>query len=104
MKIMTSYSEIPSKTWCELLAENWGGHIPPMTVHLPIHPAYSPDFIHVDAALNVCRRRVAPHLDAEDETTYRAVRRSETLLMQFALGAPAIVPDFRHAHISLDEG
>lgn len=95
------YTEIPGKSWSELLAEDWGGYQPPFTVNLPIQPAHSPDLIHVNGSLTVCRRRVLPGLKFED---YSAAKRSEVMLVEFALGDPPTVPDFRRSQLSIEEG
>src|SRR5687768_15300970 len=60
-------------TWNDVLSSDMGGFTRPMTVHLPIHPLHSPDFIHVSPALHVCRRRVVLGMDAEDTETCREV-------------------------------
>src|SRR5687767_3132199 len=91
-------------TWNDLLSSDVGGFTRPLTVHLPIHPLHSPDFIHVSPALHVCRRRVVPEMDAEDFARCREVAARETLLVQFALGSPPAVPDFRRSHLTLEEG
>ena len=58
----TTYSNIDQLTWDELIAELKQPYVPPVTVHLPIQPVHSPDFVHVDCAFNAIRRRVHPRL------------------------------------------
>jgi hypothetical protein len=101
---MLSFTEIPNLSWSDLLANDMGSYRSPHTVHLPIHPAYSTDFLHVDGAMNVCRRRFVPGLSSNTLEKYLEALKSETLLVQFALGSAPFVPDFAHAEISLDEG
>lgn len=98
------WSALPMRPWCDLLAEEWGGYQPPVTVHLPIQPAHSPDLVHVGSALHACRRRIVPNLDAGDTPAVQAAGEMETLLVQFALGSPPAVPDFRRSILSLEEG
>ncbi len=46
-------------SWAEILdAQRFFAYPTPLTVHLPLQPHHSLDLIHLDAALNVCRRRV----------------------------------------------
>lgn len=51
------YKEVENKSWAEILADNKFQWQPPKTVHLAIQPMHASDLIHVDAALNVYRRR-----------------------------------------------
>ena len=101
---LTSYSNIPNKSWHDLLAEDWGGFQRPLTVNLPIQPAHSPDVIHVNGSLTVCRRRIVPGLRSDDAEAYSSVRRNEAMLVEFALGNPPVVPDFRRSQISIEQG
>jgi hypothetical protein len=57
-----NYNEINRLSWISILFDNGFEFQPPVTVHLPIQPVHSPDIIHVDSALNVCRKRVLPKL------------------------------------------
>ena len=46
-----TYRDIQNQPWSQILAEAEWKWPPPVTVHLPIQPAHSPDFVHVDSAL-----------------------------------------------------
>jgi hypothetical protein len=98
------YATLNQKSWDEILRSIDFAWQPPCTVHLPIQPAHSRDFVHVDCALNACRRRVVPRLSFLDEAAYAAVRASETLLVQFAVDQPAYMPDFRATRLGLAGG
>lgn len=100
----TKFSDLTDRTWNELLAADWGGYQPPLTVHLPIQPLHSPDFIHVDAGLNVCRRRVYPNLSNSDRASYQQARERETFVVQLALDDPPFIPDFCLSTMQLAEG
>ena len=100
----TTYAAINRDSWAGILADRGEGFAPPVTVHLPIQPVHSRDFIHVDAALNVCRRRVLPKLSATERADREAGVSQETFLVQFAVDDPPLVPDFRTTRLSLAEG
>ena len=78
--------------------------VPPLTVHLPIQPIHSRDFIHVDCALNVCRRRVFPRSATSTDPGRKAAEEHETFIVQFALDDPPLIPDLRSGRLSLAEG
>lgn len=101
---VTTYATINRESWASILADNPAQYAPPLTVHLPIQPVHSPDFIHVDSALNVCRRRMIPKLSTSDPASWKAVRSLETFVVQFAVDDPPLVPDFRATQLSLAEG
>ena len=101
---LTPYSNIPNQSWHDLLAEDWGGYPRPLTVNLPIQPAHSPDVIHVNGSLMACRRRIVQGLRSDDREAYGRVRRNEAMLIEFVLGDPPVVPDFRRSRISLEQG
>ena len=98
-----TYANINEKSWDQILSENTFQWRPPYTVHLPIQPAHSPDFIHVDAALNVTRRRVTENVSLLDKESYPAARKQESFAVQFAFDNPPFVPDFRQSSLSLKE-
>lgn len=97
-----SYSRCEQLSWARLLAESGSSWTPPLTVHLPIHPVHAPDFVHVDSALTVCRRRVI-----QDASVTRAAERLDELSMlaiSFAFDDPPFTPDYRYTRLSLDTG
>ena len=96
------YNQLPGKAWSEILAENAFQWQPPLTVHLPIQPLHSPDLVHVDAALNICRRTVLRRLSVT-EGSAKAVA-APVMLVQTALGNPPFVPDCRYTKLRLAEG
>ena len=99
----STYANINAKSWDQILSENTFQWRPPYTVHLPIQPVHSPDFIHIDAGLNVSRRRVTENVSLLDKDSYPAARRQETFIVQFAFDNPPFVPDFRQSALSLAE-
>lgn len=103
-KKATTYATINRDSWATILTDNGESYVPPLTVHLPIQPVHHADFIHVDAALNVCRRRVIPKLSTGDSASWKAARSLETFVVQFAVDDPPLVPDFRATQLSLAEG
>ena len=98
-----TYANINEKSWDQILSENTFQWRPPYTVHLPIQPAHSPDFIHVDAGLNVTRRRVTENVSLLEKESYPAARRQETFIVQFAFDDPPFVPDFKQSVLTLEE-
>lgn len=101
---MLTYPEISQTTWDDLLAHDWGGYTPPLTVHLPIQPVHSPDFVHVDCALNAMRRRVYPRVSSREPERIREIQKLPTFIVQFALDDPPFVPDLHRTRLSLAEG
>ncbi len=100
----TTYADVDRASWETILADNQLEYAPPLTIHLPIHPAHSRDFLHVDPALNVVRRRVYPGVSSRDRASYLNARKQELFLVQFALGNPPFVPDFHLSRLALEEG
>jgi hypothetical protein len=98
------WSQLNTRTWNDILTEDWGDFSTPFTVHLPIHPAHTPDLIHVGPALEVARQRIVPGLDAHNFAELVEVLDRETLLVQFALGDPPVVPEFYRTRLSLEDG
>jgi hypothetical protein len=98
------YLTINRYSWREILSECGLKMQPPVTVHLPIQPLHSPDLIHVDAALNVCRRRVFSRLSMTNGDEYEATKSKEPLIVTFAFDDPPFIPDFRNSSLSLAEG
>ncbi len=98
-----TYRTCESMSWARLLAESavpsW---TPPLTTHLPIHPVYSPDFVHVDSALTVCRRRVIK----DASVTHAEVRLEglEMLAVSFAFDDPPFTPDYHYTRLALEDG
>ena len=99
----TTYATINRESWADILADNQNAYVTPVTVHLPIQPVHSPDFIHVDSGLTVCRRRVYPNLSFSSDVR-KAALAHETFLIQFALDTPPFVPDFHASRLALVEG
>ncbi len=100
----TTYVNINQASWETILSEGPFEYIPPLTVHLPLQPVHSRDFLYVDSALNACRRRVYPGVSSRDKASRQNARKEELLLVQFALDNPPFVPDFRLSRLSLAEG
>ncbi|MHB9132413.1 MAG: hypothetical protein ACYDBB_15190 [Armatimonadota bacterium] len=96
------YTTVQQKSWLQILAEDGYTWQPPVTVHLPIQPVHSPDLVHVDCALNVCRRRILPGLSVTEKS--EAAENRETCIVQFAFDDPPFVPDYRHGKMSLADG
>ena len=53
-----AYEQLAGMSWAEILdAQRFYDYPTPLTVQVPLQPHHSRDLIHLDAALNVCRRR-----------------------------------------------
>jgi len=100
----SDYPNIEKLSWDQVLRGKPDQYQPPYTVHFPINPVGSPDFVHLDAALNVCRRRVFPGLSVREWDKYTEAGTRETLIVQFALDDPPLVPDFHHTQLSTNKG
>jgi hypothetical protein len=96
----SSYNNINSKSWDQILAEDTLTWKPPYTVHLPVQPVHSPDYIHIDCALNAIHRRVYQNISFAD---YKKTANQETFIVQFAFDDPPFVPDFKIGKLSLTE-
>jgi hypothetical protein len=99
----STYTNINAKSWDQILAEDTLKWKPPYTVHLPIQPVYSSDWIHVDCALNVCRRRMTPSVSLMDRESYNTAKSQETFIVQFAFDDPPFIPDFKMSKLSLED-
>jgi hypothetical protein len=97
-----AYEQIAGKSWSDILdAQRFYDYPTPLTVHLPLQPYHSRDLIHLDAALNVCRRRVIH--DRTHRELFDDAKRTEVFLVQFALDNPPFVPDWNFSTLSLAE-
>ncbi|MDD3926039.1 MAG: hypothetical protein PHT33_05220 [bacterium] len=104
LKYDNMYKEAELISWNRLSSDDLGGYQPPLTVHMPIQPLHSPDFVFVDCALNVSRRKVLPELSVFDIESRAAVKAMECMFLQFAFDNPPFVPDLRRSQMSLAEG
>jgi hypothetical protein len=113
--MLFEYKNINEKKWPLILGKNSLEYSPPKTVHMPIQPVHSADLIHVDCALNVCRRRVFPDLSSHDIsvcpapviyewTPAKPFMQNDTFLVQFAFEDPPFVPDFQLVKMQLHQG
>jgi hypothetical protein len=93
-----TYKNINSKSWNQILAEDTFQWKPPYTIQMPVQPVHSPDFIHIDCALNAMRRRVFQNISLKD---YQETKNHETFIVQFAFDNPPFVPDFNLSKLSL---
>lgn len=100
-----TYNTINTLRWDEILRHDGRAWQAPLTVHMPLHPAHSPDWMMVDAALNVSRFRVLPDQSTGMSAEAVASRQNlESVMVQFALDDPPFVPDFRCTGIDLEGG
>ncbi|MDW7656209.1 MAG: hypothetical protein SCM11_03425 [Bacillota bacterium] len=99
----STYRNIGKKTWNEILMEDAFLHQPSLTVHLPVQPAHSPDFVQIDCALNASVRRVLPGLTSEKPSDRQAAAGVEVMVVEFALDDPGFVPDCKLTRMSLAE-
>lgn len=97
---ISTYSTINSKSWDQILAEDTLKWKPPYTVHLAVQPVHSPDYIHLDCALNAIHRRVYQNISFAD---YKKTANQETFIVQFAFDDPPFVPDFKLGKLSLTD-
>ena len=79
---ISTYTNINSKTWDQILAEDTLKWKPPYTVHLPVQPVHSPDYIHLDCALNAIHRRVYQNISFAD---YKKTANRKLLLFSLLL-------------------
>jgi hypothetical protein len=97
-----AYDQVSRQSWAEILSAQTGYAYPtPLTVHLPLQPYHSRDLVHLDAALNVCRRRVVS--GRQHHALFEDAKNTEVFLVQFALDNPPFVPDWRFSTIALAE-
>jgi hypothetical protein len=96
---ISTYTNINAKSWDQILAEDTLKWKPPYTVHLPVQPVHSPDYIHIDCALNAIHRRVYQNISFAD---YKKTANKETFIVQFAFDDPPFVPDFSLGKLSLE--
>ena len=95
-----AYEQIAGKSWADILdAQRFYDYPTPLTVHLPLQPYHSRDLVHLDAALNVCRRRVIK--GRKHRELFEDAKSTEVFLVQFALDNPPFVPDWRFSKLSL---
>ena len=95
-----AYEQIAGKSWADILdAQRFYDYPTPLTVHLPLQPHHSRDLVHLDAALNVCRRRVIK--GRKHRELFEDAKTTEVFLVQFALDNPPFVPDWRFSKLSL---
>lgn len=99
-----TYHMIDHRTWAQILSEDICKWTPPQTVHLPIQAVHSPDFIHVDCSLNVCRRRIIPGLSVSDTGHQDKAGQLEVMLVEMLPADPPFVPQGRSSRMSLAEG
>lgn len=78
------YKTINNRGWADILYQNHVGPQPPISVHVPIQPVHSPDFVHVDRALNAVRRTVAQNADGQNHEAVLGLRKMECLIVHFA--------------------
>ena len=53
-----SYETARRLGWDDLIQTALPAFTPPLTIHVPIHPPYSRDFVHVEPSLCAVRRRI----------------------------------------------
>jgi len=99
ISVTSTYSNINDKTWDQILLEDTLKWETPYTVHLPIQPVHSPDYIHLDCALNAIHRRVYKDISFAD---YKKSANKVTFIVQFAFDDPPFVPDFNLGRLSLE--
>jgi hypothetical protein len=87
-----TYLNANAASWSELIAER-PENPRPIGAHIPIQPAYSPDIIHVDAALNAVLRPIYPDENALELHAMRKLTERRLMLVQFALGTPPFLPN-----------
>lgn len=99
-----TYEAARRMSWPDLIKAAGPVFAPPLTIHHPIHPPYSRDFVHVEPSLCAIRRRIYPDLSVLDqETVTKTVQSNPQLYVQFALGDPPFVPDFRLTRLNLPD-
>ncbi len=98
---MLNYKTIENKEWSSIINQaDFSTVAKPLTVHCPIQPPQSPDWVYVDRALTAKRFRVLRGLDGKHPDTPGIRQRHEMIYVQFALDEPAFLPDYHYSAIS----
>jgi hypothetical protein len=98
------YRKIEDLKWEKILRENQTNWHPPLTVHMPIHPVHTSNFVIVDSAFNVSRLRTYPGISKEQVKKRLRRTKNEIMIVQFAFDDPPFVPDCRFTNMNLVEG
>ena len=97
-----SYVEVETKTWREvqdLTSRRWQA---PYTVHYPLQPAFSPDWLFVDRAFNAARFRVYPNISNLGDAFAKSAQ-TDMFALQFAFGETPFVPDLHQSTLSVPD-
>lgn len=98
-----SYLGLASQSWRKVMQMNERKWQAPSSVHLPLHPPHAQTFVYMDCAGNAYTLPVLPGIQTRMEGREELLASIETMIVQFAFGTPAFVPDFRLAQIELAE-
>lgn len=94
--------DINQKSWERLLMEDDYTWRPPQSVNMLVEPVFSPDQIFVNPSLVVFRGRIPEGVSSQDSTKILAESQQD-LTVQFALGNPAFVPDYRQTLLHFEQ-
>ncbi|MBR1926994.1 MAG: hypothetical protein IJ840_04495 [Bacteroidales bacterium] len=94
--------DVNEKSWGQLLMEDNYTWRPPQSVNMLVEPAFSPDQIFVNPSLVVYRGRIPEGVSSQDSTRVMAETQQD-LTVQFALGDPAFVPDYKQTGLRLEQ-
>lgn len=94
--------DINSKSWERLLMEDRYTWQPPQSVNMLVEPLFSPDQIFVNPSLVAYRGRIPEGVSSQDSTRFMAESQPD-LTVQFALGDPAFMPDYRQTGLRFED-
>ena len=94
--------DVNEKSWGQLLMEDNYTWRPPQSVNMLVEPAFSPDQIFVNPSLVVYRGRIPEGVSSQDSTRIMAETQQD-LTVQFALGNPAFVPDYKQTELRFEQ-
>ena len=99
-----SLYKLGTKSWDEVIQLNEREWPAPYSVHMPLHPPLSENFIYIDCALNAYTLPVPSKLQTGMDNLQEILNNIETMLVQFAFDEVPFIPDFRLSQIELHEG
>jgi hypothetical protein len=95
---------LEQKSWNEVINLNEREWQSSYSVHFPLHPSGTENFIYMDCALNAYTLPVVPGLKTRTEGLLDVLNSIESMIVQFAFDEVPFVPDFRLSKIELEEG
>jgi hypothetical protein len=100
---INNYFTIGKKNWGWILRHNQREYTPSLSTHVPIHPVFARDLVHVECGLNVVRRRVFPGLSIRKVKDRTFLANTEAMFVEFAFNDPPFVPASELSRLSLEQ-